>query len=500
LIGIYVRISDDEQSKYSISDQLQECKKKANSNEVLEYIDEGVTGAVLDRPALSKLRDDVKSGMIDKVICWDPDRFSRDLMIQLLVANELEKRAVLEFVNHDYKKTPEGILFFQMRGAFSQFEKAKITERTTRGRKEKARQGKIVKNSFLYGYDYNKDQGTYVINEDEERIVRLIFDLFTKPDTTVKGINGIAVYLTQSGVPTKRGANIWHRQVVRQMLMNEAYTGRYTQNRYNTEGMVGNKYVPLEDRVATKIRPSEEWIETTIPAIITEAQFERAQMLISESKRRFAKDSLRKYLLSGLVRCGECGNTMTGLRAKNWTKYRLEYSDAKNYSGAKFRGCGMRVACEELDEEVWNTVLAWLNEPDQIAASMEEVEGPAELSYEEAEIERLTKEMDKTKSRRKNLIKLFADEMDNDSQEVIKDELRKLTEHEKDLKELIHLNEERQNTRKGNDYSKQIMSEAIQYYLNREAKEWTFEEQQQLIRMVVKEVRVFKDRVDIYGF
>ena len=59
-------------------------------------------------------------------------------------------------------------------------------------------------------------------------MVRLIFDLFTKPNNRVKGINGIARYLTEQNIPTKRGAKVWHRQVVRQILMNQAYIGEST--------------------------------------------------------------------------------------------------------------------------------------------------------------------------------------------------------------------------------------------------------------------------------
>nr|WP_253901980.1 recombinase family protein [Brevibacillus sp. HB1.3] len=63
--------------------------------------------------------------------------------------------------------------------------------------------------------------------------------MFTQPNELVQGSNGIA---TNKGVPTKRGASVWHRQVVRQMLMNEAYVGRFYQNKWNTEGMLGNQF------------------------------------------------------------------------------------------------------------------------------------------------------------------------------------------------------------------------------------------------------------------
>src|SRR5690554_2222938 len=218
MVGIYVRVSTEESARkgYSINDQLQECRKKAGTDEVIEYIDEGISGEFLDRPGLTKLREDVRKGLITKVVCLDPDRLSRKLMNQLIVTEEFDRHGVeLVFVNGEYARTPEGQLFYSMRGAISEFEKAKINERMTRGRREKARQGKVVRDYRVYGYDYDKEKECFVVNEDEARVVRLVFDLFTKPNDKVDGINGIAKYLTKQGIPTKRGAKVWHRQVVR---------------------------------------------------------------------------------------------------------------------------------------------------------------------------------------------------------------------------------------------------------------------------------------------
>ncbi|WP_253805446.1 recombinase family protein [Fictibacillus arsenicus] len=130
----------------------------------------------------------------------------------------------------------------------------------SRGRREKARQGKVLRNFQIYGYDYDKETCQIIIKPEEANVVRLIFDLFTKPNDLVEGINGIAKYLSNKGIPTKRGAKVWHRQVVRQLLMNQVHTGKFHQNRWNTEGMLGNKYKSKEDRVPMKERPKEEWI------------------------------------------------------------------------------------------------------------------------------------------------------------------------------------------------------------------------------------------------
>jgi site-specific DNA recombinase len=499
MIGLYVRVSTEDQAKhgYSIDDQLRQCRKKSMSTETKDYIDDGYSGEYLDRPALVQLRKDVKEKLITKVICYDPDRLSRNLMNQLIITEEFRKRSVdLVFVTGDYEDSPIGKLSFNIKGVIAEYEKAIINDRMSRGRREKARQGKVVKNSYLYGYDFDKEKDAYVINESEAKVVQLIFDLFTKP-SQVKGINGIAVFLTKQGIPTKKGAAVWHRQVVRQMLLNKSYTGEHNQNRWDTEGMLGNKHKEKEDKVPMKVRPEEEWIHTKIPPIISEFQYEHANRLIGESKRRFAKESLRDYLLSGIVRCGECGNTMTGRRTKNWGKYELEYTDVKNYSGAKFKGCGLHVKCEELDANVWDTVLNWLNEPDQIAAAKENGE---ESSFEQTELERITREIEKAKNGRKRLIKLFSDGIEDLGEEEIRNELKELTEKEERLKKQYEELDRKMNTMKNMEYSKNMIQEAVDYYLNKNLEQLTLEDKKDLIRSVVKEVQVFKDHIDIHSF
>lgn len=497
--AIYVRVSSEEQAQkgYSIEDQVAQCKEKAKTNEIMEYIDDGFSGEFLDRPALSKLRDDLKEGLISEVICYDPDRLSRKLMNQLIISEEIEKRAELTFVNHNYQKTPEGMLFYQMRGAIAEFEKAKINERMSAGRRRKALKGKVVRNPNMYGYSYNKETSQFEIINKEAEVVKLIFDLFTKPNEKVQGINGIAHYLTDKKIPTKRGAGVWHRQVVRQILMNEAYVGRFYHNRWNTEGMLGNKYRPKEERIPMRERPREEWIEVPCPPIIEEDIFNHAQKLLQESRRRWAKRSVNRYLLSGLLRCGNCNNTMTGRRTKNWGKYVLEYTDIKNTAGAKNRGCGTRVNAKEIERDVWEKIRVWLNNVDEIAVASKA--NNRKVNYDQFEIERLEEEINATKEGRKRLLTLFAEDIDI-SNEDMRQSLKNLKEKEEELKKRYVEAISRIKENESSEYSKQVFQEAASFLLSKGEEELTFEDKQKLIRQVVREIVVYKDNIEIFTF
>jgi site-specific DNA recombinase len=146
--AIYVRVSTEDQGKgFSIPTQIEACQQLATREgyivpESHVLVDEGISGTTLDRPGLHHLRELVQAHAIAAVIVIDPDRLSRNLGHQLLLAEELEQAGVkLLIVSHPLERGPEGWLFFQMRGALAEYERAKLLERTQRGRIGRAKAG-----------------------------------------------------------------------------------------------------------------------------------------------------------------------------------------------------------------------------------------------------------------------------------------------------------------------------------------------------------------------
>lgn len=483
MIALYARVSTEDQVKgYSLEEQISLCRKMAGTNEIIEYIDEGYTGEILNRPYLTKMRDDIQKGLITKVICYDPDRLSRKLMNQLLLDDEFKKAKVkLVFVNGEYANTPEGLMFFSMRGAISEFEKAKIKQRTSGGRLRKAKKGLVVKNGNLYGYDFNKKENTYIINENEAKFIRMIFDYYTQPNSVFKGINGIANHLTEIGAPTKKGAKVWHRQVVRQILMNEAYMGNYIQNRWDTVG----DYVKRQagEKVETgRIRPQEEWIITKIPPIITKEQFEYAQQLLEQGRRRHTNQGIHSYLLSGLIRCGRCGCTMTGKKTLSHGKDFYNYVCQKNYAGAKSKGCGRMMSENKLNHFVWENLIKIFTNPEEIKEFNED---PIH-NYIEEELATLQLEMNKTKKGRTELYSLLSEE-DIDKEEV-KAEIRKSQQKEKELTNKYNQLIDSIKAPKENQYLG--LEKAIEEYMIYKTMDIPFEVKQHIIRLAVKEITI----------
>jgi site-specific DNA recombinase len=142
------------------------------------YLDEGLSGARLDRPGLDRLRDAAQRGECDAVVVLSPDRFARNDAHQWLLIEAFEKLHVpLIFLQHPFGDTPQGKLLTQMQGMMAAYERAQMLERTRRGRLEKARRGAFLPwASRCYGYhDLPKRHGCLpqvVIDLEEAEVVR----------------------------------------------------------------------------------------------------------------------------------------------------------------------------------------------------------------------------------------------------------------------------------------------------------------------------------------
>lgn len=498
MIAIYVRVSTEEQLKgYSVEGQIEDCMELASSRDVLKYVDDGYTGEILNRPKLAKLLADVEKGIVTKVVCYDPDRLSRKLLNQLIITEKLQKNQVeLEFVKSDFKNDPEGQLYFQVRGAFSEFDKAKIKHNTMTGRYRKAKQGYVVKNSGLFGYDYDLINKTYTINEQEANIVQMIFEYFTNPNNNFKGINSIAKYLTEMGIPTAKGNSKWHRQVVRQILMNASYTGTYYQNRYDTEGNYVKKQAGEVYRTG-RMRPKEEWVVTAIPRIIEQKQFDYARALLQKARRQYASFSRHNYLLSSCVRCGRCGATMNGRKRKSHGNDFYVYECRKNYAGSKKSGCGRMMSENKLNHHVWLAVIELLNNQEEIKALRE----IPQKSYSNEEIKFLEDKLKKAQKGKQRLLTLvsISDDEEIDLKEVMK-KIKAIQQTELKIKERMkELKKEASN--KPFDQSEQLLFRAITCFLNRKEPALSVEDKQKILKLLIKEVEVIDAKtVHIYTF
>jgi len=352
LNAIYVRVSTDAQAEtgYSIGDQVRTCRahaEKLGSETIAEYIDDGYSGEYIERPALDRLRSDLRAKLITNVIVYDPDRLSRNLTNQLIIADDIEKAgANLIFITHDYDASPEGKMFFSIRGAISAFEKAKIRERTMRGKRSKALSGKLVFDDGLYGYDYDKEKSMYTINEDEAKNVRTIFDLYT---TRGYGATSLWAEIKALGLVSRNGKP-FILSTLNKMLCNETYSG--TKKSFRTH----NKAIGQKKR-QLKARDESEWISIPVPPIISQETWDKAVECRSLNKVTAKRNRKHEYLLSNIIRCAGCGYALHGVNYRRGDKEYPYYICTAyiNNNECAIRKC---IPQKELDDAVWADLTA----------------------------------------------------------------------------------------------------------------------------------------------
>ena len=186
--AIYARVSSKQQADTNtIASQIEALKARVLADGLrleteLCFIDEGYSGGTLLRPALERLRDQAAAGAFDRMYVHSPDRLSRSYPYQVLLVEELQRHGVeIVFLNHDIGRSPEENLLLQVQGMMAEYERAKILERSRRGKRHAAKAGIVnVLCGAPYGYRYigkyeGGGQARYEVIEAQAEVVRQIF-------------------------------------------------------------------------------------------------------------------------------------------------------------------------------------------------------------------------------------------------------------------------------------------------------------------------------------
>ncbi len=329
--ALYARVStelqkDEKTVENQIAEILPEIKKDGNSLlEGYQYIDEGWSGAILERPELDRMRSDARDKKFDILYVYDRGRLARKFVYQEIVIEEL-KGLDLQFKSlHDINgETPEEQLMGSVMGVFHEYERMKITERFRIGKLNKVRSGKLLGYQAPYGYDYipikgkglDKINGQFVINEEEAKVVRMVFEWIGVECVSIKEV---IRRLYDMGVPPKKGKrDVWTNGPLHRMLKNETYTGKhyyYKSESVMTKNPTAKTQKKYQNRHSLKgsrkTRPRDEWIEVEVPRIITDELFQKANAQIKSNGKLSQRFKKNPYLFGGLISC-PCGATRTG--------------------------------------------------------------------------------------------------------------------------------------------------------------------------------------------
>lgn len=298
-VAIYARVSSEQQAEAgTIRSQISALLERiaadghdSPANE-MQFIDDGYSGANLIRPGLERLRDAAYNGAIDQVYVHSPDRLARKYAYQIVLMDELRKAGVeVVFLNREIGKSPEDDLLLQVQGMMAEYERAKILERSRRGKLQGAKRGAVnVLSGAPYGYRYiGKHEGDgvarYEIAFEEARFVQQIFDWVGKERLS---IGEVRKRLEAAGAKTRSGKIWWDRSVIWGMLKNPAYIGQAAFGKTK----LGEKRTRVRPQrnASSKPRqsystydvPSEEWISIPVPPLVTTELFAAVQEQLGE--------------------------------------------------------------------------------------------------------------------------------------------------------------------------------------------------------------------------
>jgi site-specific DNA recombinase len=306
IAAAYCRVSTEEQASegFSLPAQINEIGQYCQKNNVQlykVYKDEGVSGTKEMRPAFQEMIKDAEKGLFNIILVHRFDRFARRIELSHKIKSRLKKANVnVISITEPIEDSPIGFFQEGLLELLAEYFIRNLSKEIKKGKNERASQG-LHNGNLSYGYKFKN--GEVYLDETEAEIVRKIFHMYVHEGF---GYTKIARLLNDSGAKTQYG-HPWRHHQVHRALQNPIYAGWIYYD--------GNLY------------------ESKLPVIVDRELYNLAQELRQNNNgQSFGRrgDNYNKFLLHGLVRCGECGCLFKHIFAKgnkvcqcNWAQRRI---------------------------------------------------------------------------------------------------------------------------------------------------------------------------------
>ncbi len=408
---LYARVSTDEQARsgYSLAQQIEALRAYAarEGYEVLEEVsDPGQSGASLERPGMDRVRDLVAAGGVSVVLAQDRDRFAREPAYHYLLRREFEEHGTkIRALNDRGDDSPEGELTDGILDQLGKYERAKISERSRRGKLQKARQGKVVAGIRPpYGFRYNEARDNYIVDAEKMRVIERIFRMVGAEGYTM---NATRLTFNREDVCPPSG-EFWSPKYLREAIKDDVYRShtyeevaalvspdvaarldpnkrygvwyfnrrRYVSKQVSVNGPQGRSY-----RRTTKVfdKPRTEWVAVPVPESgIPREWVDAAREAIKDNKRQSASGDRFWELSGGVLYCAECGCRMTvhaTLDSRNGRRRYCYYRCPKRGRHGMQKVCinGKHHRAAEAEAAVWDLVSGLLKSPERLRRGLEEM-------------------------------------------------------------------------------------------------------------------------------
>ena len=308
-VTFYARVSSEKDEQLnSLDNQISYYTDLIKSNKnwtyVDGYIDEGISGiSTQKRENFHRMISDAKLGAFDLIITKEISRFARNTLDSIKFTRELLNDGVGVFFQNDNINTldEDSELRLTIMSGIAQDELRKLSSRIKFGHQQAIKNKVVIGNSRIFGYV--KDNKRLVIEPEEAKMVRELFELYSTDEYSMKQIEDL---FWAKGYRNLNGNKIAH-STMSNIISNPKYKGYYCGNKVKVIDMFTKKQKFLEP---------DEWVmfkdETgeIVPAIVSEELWDKANAVLSR-RSHDVKDRQNKCnhmnLLTGKLFCTHCG-------------------------------------------------------------------------------------------------------------------------------------------------------------------------------------------------
>lgn len=306
----YIRVSTEDQIEYSPDSQLKAIRNYAKQNEIIlpdkfVFIDEGISGRKADkRPAFQQMigTAKLKPRPFDVILLWKFSRFARNREDSIVYKSMLRKQCGIDVISisEQLGEDKTSILIEALIEAMDEYYSVNLAEEVRRGMNEKFSRGEVVSQP---PFGYKMGNGFFVPDEVNAPIVQMMFRDYLNG----MGTRAISAKLNDMGIKTSKGNNFENR-TVEYILTNPVYIGKLRRSK-NGYSNLDRFHEDTENTV---------YINGNHKPIIDNETFELVHKKRIKNKsmyKRYDRQAHVEFMLKGLVRCSNCGATLT-LNAK----------------------------------------------------------------------------------------------------------------------------------------------------------------------------------------